>query len=103
MSEETYNGWTNYETWGCALILSNDQGLDEMIRERVEELREEDDDFRGTLGALIDYIGELTETLCGIGAESEDFGIPEPSMMASQLLNLGRVDFREIAEGYLED
>ncbi len=22
-----YNGWTNYETWQCALWLDNDQGL----------------------------------------------------------------------------
>lgn len=34
---ETYNGWTNRETWALNLWLSNDEGLYEMTRERVAE------------------------------------------------------------------
>ena len=99
--DETYNGWTNYETWGCALILGGDQGLEEMVREKVGELREDDPEYLNV--RLEDYLKELTETLCGIGYESEDYGIPEPSMMAKQLLAIHRIDFREIVGHYLED
>ena len=27
MTEKTYNGWTNYETWNVALWIDNDYGL----------------------------------------------------------------------------
>lgn len=26
MNRNEYNGWTNYETWACALWLDNDEG-----------------------------------------------------------------------------
>lgn len=35
MTDETYEGWKNRETWALNLWLSNDQGLYEMTRERV--------------------------------------------------------------------
>jgi hypothetical protein len=37
MTDDTYNGWTNRETWALDLVLSNDQGLYEMTRERVSD------------------------------------------------------------------
>jgi len=37
MTEETYNGWTNRETWALNLYLTNDQSLYEMTRERVAD------------------------------------------------------------------
>ena len=32
LTHETYNGWSNYETWNVALWLGNDQGLYHMAR-----------------------------------------------------------------------
>ena len=40
MSEETYNGWTNRETWALNLWLTADHGLYEMTREQVYNARE---------------------------------------------------------------
>lgn len=32
LTDETYNGWSNYETWSVALWLQNDPGLYDMAR-----------------------------------------------------------------------
>ena len=41
MSEETYNGWTNRETWAVALHINNDQGWQESVHEALREANAE--------------------------------------------------------------
>lgn len=41
--EETYNGYSNYETWLLCLNIDNDQGLYNSINETVETNKSEDD------------------------------------------------------------
>lgn len=37
MSERTYNGWTNYETWNVKLWIDNEEGSYNYWRERSQE------------------------------------------------------------------
>lgn len=41
MAEETYNGWTNYETWAVALWLDNEAGSQAYWREATREAWQE--------------------------------------------------------------
>lgn len=102
MTQERYNGWTNYATWGVALVLDNDEGTYSYVRERLAELSEEaDDDGRLPNGVelryeLADWLEDYTERLCGLEG---DFDMPEPSLMARQVLQAGlaEVNWDEIA------
>ena len=44
LTDTTYNGWTNYETWNVVLWIQNDEGIQDAIAERdiccYEELLE---------------------------------------------------------------
>ena len=33
MRDESYNGWTNYETWAISLMLNNERGTYESMRD----------------------------------------------------------------------
>lgn len=98
MSEETYNGWTNYETWGAALILNNEPALQDQARDVVHRVC---DDVRG--GEMYPYVRlqegfeDLIRDLCG-----SNESLPP---MASQLLYgaLSRVNYRELAETFADD
>jgi hypothetical protein len=114
MSDQTYNGWTNYETWGVALVLDNDQGTYTEVREAVERCKADapnDDNVAGEIKIwtveqaakfrLAEWLKDFTEELCGLDSEV----IPEPSLMARQLLGgaLSDVNFDEIAEDKLSE
>ncbi len=36
IADQTYNGWTNYETWNVALWIGNDEGLYNIARRCVD-------------------------------------------------------------------
>ena len=98
MTDKTYNGWPNYATWGVALVLDNDEGSYNMVREVAEGHRTPDQDpvarFR-----FSEWLKDLTEELCGLEDD------PGPSLMARQVLSAGLagVDWDEIARVILSE
>ena len=88
---EGYNGWKNYETWLVKLHITNDQGWDELIREMVED---GNFDYPHELG---DYIKEQIEEM----VDMEEINNP----LLNDLINaaISEVDFREIAEHYIDE
>lgn len=103
MSEDKkYNGWNNYETWLVKLWLDNDEGTDSLMREFVQDARENPE-----VNQFMDYESRVQMTLKD---KIKDF-IEEMNPLAdtadlfTDLLNsaLSEVDWYEIAEAYLED
>ena len=102
-----YNGWTNYATWGVALVLDNDEGTYNEVRERAESLLAYDHpnvpeiwtaDEAARFG-LADFLKDYVEDLCGLEDD------PGPTLMACQVLQagLGDVDWDEIARVILSE
>lgn len=105
MSEKTYQGWTNYETWCAALHISNDEGsyrhwecrqADECYREAVGG--DKDGDRDGWTETAADQLAEQLE------AEFED-NAPDLGGMYGDMLRaaLGEVNWYEIAKSYIEN
>ncbi len=92
-SGDTYNGWTNRETWAMALHLTNDECLyDEARRVVAAGTR------RGRFGAadaLEDWTRELLDGY-GLGAR-------ETLTMLRDIGSLWRVDWREVAESLVAE
>ena len=97
MTDETYNGWTNRETWAANLHITNDQGLYESAREYVQDSLDAAGADKGSHTAAY----ALEEWFEGI---TEDFPDGEGiQMMVRDIGSVWRVNWREVAEGLLED
>ena len=96
MSEQEYNGWTNYETWNVALWLDNDQGSYGYWRERAEEAI---DDAEGDKD-------EATSVLASQLSDEVEGNAPDlGSSCYADMLNaaLGEVNWYEIAGHYCDE
>ena len=87
MTDTTYNGWTNYETWNVALWIDNEQGTYWEARDMARQSR--------TAGALAQSLKDwITDMAPDLGA----------SMFADLLgAALSEVDWYEIAGHYFEE
>lgn len=106
---ETYNGWTNRETWATALHINNDQYLQELADDYAMTAHNEHRaDNEGEGGASCDAVNCLADTL-----ESwiiEDLltleNVAGNEGLFSMLTDIGslyRVNWRELAETWLSD
>mgnify|MGYP001571628630 FL=1 len=89
MSEEKYQGWTNWETWNVNLWLTNDQSVSELTKELLE--REYVYGFK-RVEALRDWVYDLVH-----GHKEEGL---EPYITDD--ISLHRVNYEEIIEAFKE-
>jgi|SRR5579859_4299671 len=101
MSEQGYNGWSNYPTWAVNLWLSNDEGLYNATRELVSDVAEH---YAGPYFERKDVPRHEIADALKTWVRDElapDLG----ATFAADLLGyaLDGVDWYEIAEAWLED
>lgn len=105
MTDKTYNGWTNYETWLVALWFDNDQGTQAYCVEMAEECaaNRKPNPFAEDGYTSANYT--LSERLKDYAEELVELSGVEGSGLAADLVNaaLSAVNWREIADHYLAD
>jgi hypothetical protein len=107
---ETYNGWTNRETWAVSLHLNNDEGLYYDTARILEASFLEDVDrstregwIRGVSSA-VESLSEWVEEILSFGYWEDQGGMPRGiQSMKDDVGSLWRVNWREIVEGELEE
>jgi len=95
MKTESYNGWSNRETWCVNLWLSNDEITESYISERA-------------LDCLNDAEGDKEDAAVALAREIEAFldeNMPDVSGVYADLLSsaLADVDWEEIAAAWLSN
>ena len=102
---EEYNGWTNRETWALALWLDNDEGLraltEDMISDAIFAANE-----GGEVHQVAQALQEMTEELLTASGYEFSHGSEitrELIEVAEDIGSLYRVDYAEIARGYVAD
>lgn len=102
MTDEKYNGWTNYETWNVNFWLTNDSGSVEYYNELAEESyidAKPDKYFTQEERATLELSDRIKE-------EIEDMNpLIDGASMFSDLLgaSLSTVNWYEVAKYFIED
>jgi hypothetical protein len=92
MTKETYNGWTNYETWRIQLEVIDGMTLEDF----GVDLHEVDTDDVVNVESLAEDVESYVE-------EIVTNGVPEGLALNLAMSFLDRVDFLEIAEHLIAD
>jgi hypothetical protein len=107
---ETYNGWTNRETWSVSLHLNNDEGLYYDLARILEESfledldRETREGWISGVSSAVDSLSEWVEEILSFSYWEENGGMPRGiQLMKEDTGSLWRVNWREIVEAELEE
>ena len=103
--DDTYNGWSNMETWAIQLHLSNNEGDYRAMCERAEEIVAEVgvSEWGTATNRMADYIKDWTEGVFDSVVNPED-GSPteEARLFVADVGSWWRADFYEIAEHWID-
>lgn len=112
-TDDTYNGWTNRETWAVALYIDNDQGWQEQVFEALTTARDADpaEWNDSTVSSLTAYragqvIKSNVEGLLNPAEYRAEFGEQQPEALAIVLHDIGslyRVNWDELGANFLTD
>jgi hypothetical protein len=115
--DETYNGWTNYATWGVKLVLDNDEGTYNHVRTTVEAIRKQAPEASSVRDGIwdedqfvkyttADFLKDLTEELCDVpDCHTKWSEGTRSALMARQVIQAGlaEVNWEEIAANVLSE
>ena len=99
---DTYEGWSNRETWAANLWLANDEGLYYQTLALAEACLTENDDEPVAIHVVAE---ELQDWFAGWSADVID-GEPTTEAMRNMLADIDslyRIDWHEIAEDWIAD
>lgn len=97
MSEETYEGWTNKETWAVKLHWDNNQADYSFFTQQAKEFKEEGKSVIDFSDFLKEQLEEIQETVFnGEGTE-------EARNLLRDVGSIWRVNYDEIAKAYYEE
>jgi len=98
MSDQKYNGWTNYETWCVNLWMDNEEGTHDYWREQAKELR-------SRIGGSTLQPRRLQWELADMLKTEHEEALPDLQGFAADLLNaaMSEVNWDEIATSLLAD
>ena len=92
MENNTYNGWTNYETWAWKLWIDNDQGSQEHWIEQAKACADSETPVFDLADKLAEDADEMVE------ASEMPFGPLRDILTAG----LGNINWHEIAKSFIE-
>ena len=103
MSDDKYNGWSNYETWNLAIWIDSDEGTSSAWRARCQSHLDDTDDEKTleerreeAAGTIADH---LSEFVLGTPTVETLAGYEKDILIA----NLQAIDFEEITAAWMAD